>query len=717
MGSIYEYKDTYGEPASTYTVNSSISTGIMLSTLWNQSGIVNIDGNTTITYNEYCPLDGDEHSLTGCTNTAAAQIIYYFIEKYNLDLKLTLTAEDEYTSNYEGLEIDIKADGSTPGTVSFNAVNSKIANFDIKSADDIAALNYACGVVQKAAYSADATSTSWRTVLFLRSGFYCAIGSNIESKYYWGIDNGDDSYSISDGGFEVLIENLAAGRVVGTSFPGHALVIDGYDSATDKFHINYGWGDSSSTGWYSRKEMNDQGYYYFMYDLMQEKVTTLTVNDSDLYGTGTMLRAFEQAQGISGDNIIEFTNAVKGKSLVLRDYITFADKTTVNNFNMSISFTDERYSNYGFYLNSGSTAVFNNFSGEVFVNTGENYNYAFYTGNGQGIDITTNGALIYAGQYKINNDLSAGTTAVQSAMRAYQNNKTAISSNILESRKYSVYGSANSDKLTLDNNTVVIGNVQLNDGNDVLSISGNSHLFGDVYLNSGNDTVSVTGNSHISGDINTGDGSDTVTIDSTSSVTGGFYNIENLQFDLLSQHNTQAMYYVMYNVYNVYSYTTSIVADITLATIGSYLLFEADANANYSSYLQNLSITVSGGELTENFVLNAKDNSHCSYADLIYRDNKLYLDVIGYTPGDTTPPSVPGNISSTVAGNGVTISWSAATDNNRVYCYRVRYGKSSELTGDGDVVYDLDTVFSSLANGTYYYQVCAVDASGNKSNW
>ena len=32
-----------------------LSTGIMLSTLWNQSGIAKVGDNTTITYNQYCP--------------------------------------------------------------------------------------------------------------------------------------------------------------------------------------------------------------------------------------------------------------------------------------------------------------------------------------------------------------------------------------------------------------------------------------------------------------------------------------------------------------------------------------------------------------------------------------------------------------------------------------------------------------------------------------
>ena len=143
------------------------STGIMLSILWNQSGVARVGNNTTVRYNEYCPyISGSStHSVTGCTNTAAGQIIYYFIEKGGLDLQLTLNAGDAYTDD-NGLQVN--ADGSTPGTVSFSVINSKLAEYDLASADDAAALVYACGVVQEANYGSS-TGTAWSLDLFYRS--------------------------------------------------------------------------------------------------------------------------------------------------------------------------------------------------------------------------------------------------------------------------------------------------------------------------------------------------------------------------------------------------------------------------------------------------------------------------------------------------------------------------------------------------------------------
>ena len=247
--------------------SDAFSTGVMMSTLWNQSGVITIDGNSTVTYNEYCPLDQGVHSVTGCTNTAAAQIIYYFIEKGLLDFDLTLSVEDEYISEWNGVTISVKSDGSTPGTISFSQINQKLADYDINSADDAAALLYACGVVQQAGYSKGETGTSWNADLFLRSGFYAVTSAYLGYDEYWTETVGNKQV-ISEAGYEILIENLLAGRVIGASIPNHAIVIDGYNAETDSFHLNYGWGNHSSTSWYTRSEMNNLGFNYFIFEMV-----------------------------------------------------------------------------------------------------------------------------------------------------------------------------------------------------------------------------------------------------------------------------------------------------------------------------------------------------------------------------------------------------------------------------------------------------------------
>ena len=364
------------------------STGILMSTLWNQSGLVNISGNTTISYNQYCPTDPTtgRKSVTGCTNTASSQIIYYYIEEYGLDLQLSLNSSDAYTSSYNSVTISIKADGSTPGTISFAEINSKLADFDLKSADDIAALNYACGVVSEAGYGSSATGTSWNLELFYRSGFTCVVEAPMWHSYYiqkywsWGNTDSQGKYRISSEGYEVLIENLTAGNVVGVSIPGHALVIDGYNADNDTFHINYGWGNSSNTRWYTREEMYAAQYHDFLYDFNLGYVSTFTVSDSEVYGSNTFIRAWEQANGMRGTNTITFTDSTDGVNQVWQNYLTVSDTTIVEHMNIDVMVVNSVSSwGFGFY-DEGYTGkvTFNDFSGSLIVNTDKSQNAAFY---------------------------------------------------------------------------------------------------------------------------------------------------------------------------------------------------------------------------------------------------------------------------------------------------------------------------------------------------
>ena len=339
----------------TLSVNApetSVSTGVLMSTLWSQSGVAKVGDNTTVKYNEYCPLDSGSHCVTGCTNTAAGQMIYYFIEKFGLELALTLNADDEFSRN-----ISIKADGSTPGTVSFDVINEKLSEYDLNSADDAAALVYACGVVQEASYSKGSTGTAWSASLFTRAGFASANNLYVDNISYWGTKDENGKFRISDAGYEVIIDNLLAGKVVGASLSSvnHAVVFDGYDSENDLFHINYGWGNSNATRWYTREEIFEGQYYHFLLDLAIEKQEVITVSDCDVYGSGTLLRAAELAKGIAGHNTIVFDETLSEKSIKLSDYVKFSESVSVENFNTTCLMTAQ----YGFYTTSHDNFEFN----------------------------------------------------------------------------------------------------------------------------------------------------------------------------------------------------------------------------------------------------------------------------------------------------------------------------------------------------------------------
>ena len=131
----------------------------LLSTEWNQ----------TDPYNKYVPAKSKKsHYYTGCTNTAAAQIINYWIEKGLLDFSLSLDASDAYEKSGITISAD---DNPSSGHLSFAETNKLLADYEPGNEDSIAALCFAAGVIQQAAYEQDGTSTSWLKQLFHRSGF------------------------------------------------------------------------------------------------------------------------------------------------------------------------------------------------------------------------------------------------------------------------------------------------------------------------------------------------------------------------------------------------------------------------------------------------------------------------------------------------------------------------------------------------------------------
>ena len=642
------------------------STGILLSTLWNQSGVISLGSNKTITYNEYTPIDPtvSKHSVTGCTNTAAGQIIYYYLEKHRLSsLSLTLTSSDAYTSVKGSITIAVKADGSTSGTISFSKVNSYLSNYNLNSAVHAAALIYACGVVQEANYSFDGTSTSWSTDLFYRSGFQGAsffYGSKASTTYFWGKTNASGTFTLSDAGFEVIIENLLAGRPVGTSYPGHALVIDGYDADRDLFHINFGWGSSSTTRWYSRSEMRAQEYHEFVFDLFTERVETFTVTDGRFYGTGTMARAFEQARGFLGSNIVRFSYAVSDASLELSEFLKVEDTTTVKYFNMTVKVTGSRNWSWGaaFYGEAGSVTSFEQFRGSLIVNTGLEGNVGFYFASADKLSLSTYNALIYAGSYSGSGSYSGGASSVLTAMRTARNNGSAPSSfvtNAATTNSYSVYGSNYNDSVVFAGRSLVVGDVYLKNGQNLLKLTGYSRLYGDVLMGSGSDTVTIADHSQITGDISlssgsdslsvlggsylygniSGSGSNTVTIDSSSSVSGIFYASAAIKFVLNSSAGSRELFLVKSNAYNINSKATKITVDLSDASVGTYTLFAADSGASYAEYLNQLTLTITGTGQSD-YTLSGSGTSTSKFANVFYENRKLKLTV-NVAPSSTLP--------------------------------------------------------------------------------
>ena len=599
------------------------TSGILLSTLWSQRGINPMGGNTTILFNEYTPLDPgvtpEAHCLTGCVNTASGQLIYYFIEKGWLDLPLTLKESDEYTSKHkatdedgEKIVIEIKADGTTPGTLSFAEINAMLSDYQLDSAEHAAALLYAIGVVLESKYSAASTGTSWNGAFFKRAGFEGGtMGGPYYGQYYWGDMDDEMQCTISDAGFEVLIENLEAGLPVGATYPGHAFVIDGYDRESDRFHVNFGWGGNVATRWYTRDEIHELNFEAFVYDLNPEYMETFTVTDARVYGTGTMIRAFEQAAGMIGDNTVAFDPSIAGKTVELLNHITLFDEVvTVNDFNMNVLVTksDGGERGCGFYAehidvfeptDPSTVLTFHSTGGALIVSTENEFNYAFQMEDGLSGTVDANGMLIWAG--KTSEGISAA--AVLQALQTCRSENTEVSDDLLDPNGWSYNGSAGEDVFRLSNSSLAVGKVSLGGGDDILFLTGHSKLYGNI---------------------DAGDGNDSITVDSTSSVSGDLAGTCKLNF-VLSERDDHAMFTIQSSASGLCADAT-VTVDMKDAEIGTYTLISGASGATDVTDLRDLAVTITGSG-TPDFTLSVNGTSTSEFADLIFEDDSLKLQV------------------------------------------------------------------------------------------
>ena len=227
---------------------------------------------TDITLTEYFPIDPQTGlrfdtncGVTGNTVVAA----YYALNGYSFSVELT--PEDAYYYN-DMLYIDgSEANARQNGTLSFAEINELLEDFDVNSAEDVAALSLATAVLlyrHPADYS------------FKRLGFKSAKSEYRGNSDFWSAEG-----QLSDDAWEMLIRNIQAKQPVITGVPDpHVIIIDGYDAETDQMHIyfNFGiangkdylekFGNFRGNGWYSREECDALELTFFTYDIVPDTV-------------------------------------------------------------------------------------------------------------------------------------------------------------------------------------------------------------------------------------------------------------------------------------------------------------------------------------------------------------------------------------------------------------------------------------------------------------
>ncbi len=240
--------DNFASGGSSVSVAASVSSSYLLTTTWNQSG--NINGSSSITFDEYTPEIGSESTPVGCVALAIAQVLYYWGSQQaaaGVDItvdSLSFSNSDSYSYSCNGIIMSIDADSTRYSFLSFDELNDKLATIEYDyDPDEIAALCFGIGikvlsqysVYETGAYVSDAYS-------FLASVGFIAIQNYDYLTYSSGY-----TVTVND---ESIIENVLNGCPVLAYTSDHAIVVDGYDETTGLFHCNLGWGGVYD-GWYS----------------------------------------------------------------------------------------------------------------------------------------------------------------------------------------------------------------------------------------------------------------------------------------------------------------------------------------------------------------------------------------------------------------------------------------------------------------------------------
>ena len=476
---------------------------ILTSTKWNQSGTiyVNVGGEQTAltgyAYNKFCPNYAEgSRSVTGCSNTADAQILYYWIEKgYALQLSVT-------TDNYFKIKNDSTtyyvSDTAHAGEGKLGEINGILASRSrLENGNFIAALNFFCGVNNHSTYGST-TSTSWSYSVSATGKCAAAFVAAGFDSYYFIARNASGSApglffvganGLNEVGLSIMRENLDYGEPIRIGIPDHAIYMDGYrvDPGTGRYeyHLNYGWGTrSSSTKWYTVSELEKESINYITIDLSPDVKVRVSNTRTDYYG-GSFLRGMERINHIVNDKSTTFTfdSALAGETIFLTAVARITSKVDVAFKNIGVSLTTEAAG----LFSSAREMSFEIAGGSLIVNSAATPYAIRETGN-SAVNVTIANGFIYTG------NAEGGISAVQSTLAPdgdYSFGEFGADFRASVGG-YAVISGGAADTITLGRGAALFGGLDLGTGDNVLNLGAGSLFYGEFSGVADSLTVNLT---------------------------------------------------------------------------------------------------------------------------------------------------------------------------------------------------------------------------------
>ena len=231
-------------------------------------------------YNDLCPNE----CPSGCVATAMSQVMkFHEYPKQGNGNFSYVSRTKNYNCSYNFSNATFNWDNikNSYSSQGFNQTTDK---------NDIANLTYACGVSVAMDYTPGGSGAYMVDVPYALIRFF-QYNKNVTYRYR--------PYHTNEEWYSMLCNEISNGRPViyggvDDNYGGHAFVIDGCDSITEKFHINWGWGGEND-GYFALDALNPSVYKFTSYQDMILNVSPYEVglHDDIFYATSFKASSIE----------------------------------------------------------------------------------------------------------------------------------------------------------------------------------------------------------------------------------------------------------------------------------------------------------------------------------------------------------------------------------------------------------------------------------------
>lgn len=208
--------------------NAYLPDTFLLTTQWNQR----------YPYNMLHPTQNGQQTLTGCTQTAVAQVMNYHQHPLN--------GSGVFSHDWNGQTLTSSMNRPFNWDI---MVDRPHATTNLWEHQEVAALMLDLGILNDATFGDESTSAAFRRYDFEKAFGYAPIDY---------MTNDDPDF------FETITGEIDNLRPVLLSIPGHMTVADGYasDSSGKKIHVNMGWGGAWDDYYFLDETINAGGYSF-----------------------------------------------------------------------------------------------------------------------------------------------------------------------------------------------------------------------------------------------------------------------------------------------------------------------------------------------------------------------------------------------------------------------------------------------------------------------